>query len=376
MEQYDDYPNGWGWYRTTIQRDATADVLLRFTGAGDVLRLFLNGRRVAGDRNGATLPLKAGGNELAVLCWTEGRPKMYNFTGPTGLMAAKGIWGPVMLVDKTLASISNWRVLNSDAVTAGDNSPAAPDFDDTSWPEVRVGGNTMNSRVGYAWFRAAFDVPAETTKAMLLHQGVDDEGEFFLNGKPVGRHTGWNTSGSVDLSKALQPGRNVLAIRVKNNEGSGGLAAAVDIMAMNAGQEGWRFHPGLSTLEETPLLANVTNWRGFLDGQGLAGWSSDGLTASNTPYFFRADFAYSPDPAVRQPLSLRTTGLKSGSVWINGHNLGPYRNAGNKPTEMYVPECWLASGPNTLLIFDAEGASPSQASLQPLETWVKTVLPK
>ena len=51
-----------------------------------------------------------------------------------------------------------------------------------------------------------------------MHQGVDDEGEFFLNGKSVGKHVGWDVAGSVDLSKALQPGRNVLAIRVKNNE--------------------------------------------------------------------------------------------------------------------------------------------------------------
>ena len=81
MEQYDDYPNGWGWYRTTIHCEAAGNVKLQFTGAGDVLRLFVNGQRVAGDKNGATLSLQAGDNELAVLCWTEGRPKMYNFTG-------------------------------------------------------------------------------------------------------------------------------------------------------------------------------------------------------------------------------------------------------------------------------------------------------
>jgi len=378
MEQYDDYPNGWGWYRTTIHREAAGSVMLRFTGAGDVLRFFVNGQRVAGDKNGATLALKAGDNELAVLCWTEGRPKMYNFTGPTGLMAAKGIWGPVTLTDQKLASISNWRVLNTEAVTAADNGPAATSFDDTAWPQAQAGSDTMNSRVGYAWFRAAFDVPAGTTQAMLVHQGVDDEGEFFLNGKPVGKHVGWDVAGSVDLSKALQPGRNVLAIRVKNNEGTGGLAAAVDIVTMNGGQANWHFHPGLSTLHETPLLANVTNWREFLEGKGVGDWMSqpDRPVAPNTPLFFRADFKQTADAMVHQPWSLRTTGLKSGSVWINGHNLGPYRNTGNRPTEMYVPECWLQNGANTLVIFDAEGAAPAQAALHPLETWVTMRLPR
>lgn len=376
MEQYDDYPNGWGWYRTTIHRETAGNVMLRFTGAGDVLRFFVNGQRVAGDKNGATLALQAGDNELAVLCWTEGRPKMYNFTGPTGLNSAKGIWGPVTLAGQTLASISTWRVLNTDAVTATDNGPAAADFDDAAWPPVHFGGDTMNSRVGYAWFRAVFEVPAGTTRAMLMHQGVDDEGEFFLNGKSVGRHVGWDVAGSVDLSKALQPGRNVLAIRVKNNDGAGGLAAAVDIVATEGGQANWRFHPGLSVLRETPLLANVTNWKEFLDGKIAAGWVSrpDRPLAPNTPLFFRADFTRTADPLLHQPVSLRTTGLKSGSVWINGHNLGPYKNTGNRPTEMYVPECWLTNGVNTLVIFDAEGASPAQAALHPLDTWVKMPL--
>ena len=252
MEQYGDYPNGWGWYRTTIHRNAPGTVMLKFAGSGDVLRLFVNGQRVAGDKNGAPFSLQAGDNELAVLCWNEGRPKMYNFTGPTGLMAAKGIWGPVTLT-----------------------------------------------------------------------------------------------------------------------EGSDGTA-------MKGGQEGWHFHPGLSNMRETPLLASVTNWREFLKGKGVAGWMSqpDRPMAPNTPLFFRADFTLVADPILHQPLSLRTTGLKSGSVWINGHNLGPYKNTGNRATEMYVPECWLKNGANTMVIFDAEGAAPTQAALHPLETWVRIHLPK
>jgi beta-galactosidase len=252
MEQYDDYPNGWGWYRTTIHREAAGNVKLQFTGAGDVLRFFVNGQRVAGDKNGATLSLQAGDNELAVLCWTEGRPKMYNFTGPTGLIAAKGIWGPVTLTE-------------------------------------RSGDSTITNS-----------------------------------------------------------------------------------------QQNWHFHPALSDMQETPLLASVTNWQEFLDNKDVAGWMNEPNRpiAPNTPLFFRADFTLAADPMLQQPLSLRTTGLKSGSVWINGHNLGPYKNTGSRATEMYVPECWLKNGDNTMVIFDAEGAAPTQAALHPLETWVKMQLLK
>ena len=75
MELYDAYENGWGWYRTTIHRAAAGDATLQFTGAGDVIRLFLNGQRVAGDKNGATLSLQAGDNELASLSLVRGPPE-------------------------------------------------------------------------------------------------------------------------------------------------------------------------------------------------------------------------------------------------------------------------------------------------------------
>jgi hypothetical protein len=180
------------------------------------------------------------------------------------------------------------------------------------------------------------------------------------------------------LTRALKPGRNVLAIRVKNNDGAGGIAAAVDILSVKGVQSGWRFHPGLSTLQETPLIATVKNWPEFLDGNGVAGWMAppESATAPHAPQFFRADFTLNADPTLHQPWSLRTTGLKAGSVWINGHNLGPYENSGSRATEMYVPECWLTNGTNTLVVFDAEGAAPAQTALHPLETWSKVRLPE
>jgi beta-galactosidase len=372
MELYDDYVNGWGWYRTTIRRDAAGEATLRFTGAGDVVRLFVNGQRVTGDKGGATLNLKAGDNEVAALCWTEGRPKMYNFTGATGMTCAKGIWGPVLLVDKALATITNWRMLNTADVTAQDNKPAAADFDDSAWAQVRAGSNTMNNRVGYAWFRATFDVPAGTTQAQLMHQGMDDEGEFFLNGQAAGRHTGWNVSGQIDLSKALKPGRNVLAIRVRNTANAGGIAAAVSVIAGAGKQEDWKFHPGLATLQETPLIATVTNWKEFLGESGPTGWLTGriGQRFAQAPTFHRVEFTLDPftGSGLRQVIALRTTGLRAGSVWFNGHNLGPYKNTGNNATAMYIPECWLQKGGNTLVIFDAEGAEPSRATLEYVQT--------
>lgn len=40
-----------------------------------------------------------------------------------------------------------------------------------------------------------------------------------------------------------------------------------------------------------------------------------------------------------------------GIVFINGHNLGRYWNAGPQQT-LYLPGCWLKKGKNTVSIFE------------------------
>ena len=64
-------------------------------------------------------------------------------------------------------------------------------------------------------------------------------------------------------------------------------------------------------------------------------------------------------------IGLVTDGLKSGHVWLNGHNLG------ERPQSllMYMPECWLNDGANDLVVFDLYGAKPAQAKLQTFESF-------
>ena len=148
----------------------------------------------------------------------------------------------------------------------------------------------------------------------------------------------------------------------------------------SSNQENWEFHPGLATLHETPLIATVTNWKEFLGESGPTGWQASGgeQRPARMPTFYRAEFVLDPPSGagLRQEIALRTTGLRAGSVWVNGHNLGPYRNGGNNGTAMYIPECWLQKGGNTLVIFDAEGAGTDRATLEYVETSHTVMLPK
>jgi beta-galactosidase len=50
-------------------------------------------------------------------------------------------------------------------------------------------------------------------------------------------------------------------------------------------------------------------------------------------------------------------GLSRGFMWLNGHSLGRYPE--RSPVDgLYLPECWLKPGRNTLVIFDEEGHTP------------------
>ena len=58
-------------------------------------------------------------------------------------------------------------------------------------------------------------------------------------------------------------------------------------------------------------------------------------------------------------LRLVTQSLSAGFVWLNGHNLGRYPQ--KIPVNgLYLPECWLERGANTLVVFDEEGRRPTQ----------------
>ena len=50
-------------------------------------------------------------------------------------------------------------------------------------------------------------------------------------------------------------------------------------------------------------------------------------------------------------------------MWLNGHNLGRYPEKIKAPG-IYLPECWLKEGENTLLVFDEEGAAASPVKLE------------
>jgi beta-galactosidase len=85
----------------------------------------------------------------------------------------------------------------------------------TQWVVWRKDGSQSYLPRGTGWYRLAFDQPAlgVDQQALIYFEGVYRESDVWLNGKLLGRHPSGYTSFAYDLTQALKPGRNVLAVR-------------------------------------------------------------------------------------------------------------------------------------------------------------------
>lgn len=116
---------------------------------------------------------------------------------------------------------ADWRF------TLGDVAGAErPDFDDGAWRPTGLPHSfsmpyfqASSFYTGYGWYRKSFDLPrgADGRRLSLEFEGAFQDAEIFVNGVRVGRHRGGYTGFPVDISAAVKPGRNVVAVRVNNN---------------------------------------------------------------------------------------------------------------------------------------------------------------
>ncbi|PLB46245.1 beta-galactosidase [Aspergillus steynii IBT 23096] len=139
------------------------------------------------------------------------------------------------LVLTTTAPIKSGRVkynFNSDwRVHVGDpNKAETTDFDDDDWKKVttpyawneddsfHVG--IANLSTGIAWYRKHFKLPASAKdkKVFLEFEGIRHGGEFYLNGKWIGRSENGVMAFGFDITDEIKTGgENVLAVRIDND---------------------------------------------------------------------------------------------------------------------------------------------------------------
>ncbi len=116
-------------------------------------------------------------------------------------------------------------------VQVGDpNGAEAPDFNDQGWKSVTLPHawnedsafrvSIAELPTGIAWYRKHFKVPMDYVgrKVFLEFEGIRQAGEFYLNGKHLGRHENGVMAFGFDITDVVKFGsENVLAVRTDNS---------------------------------------------------------------------------------------------------------------------------------------------------------------
>ena len=348
----------YAWYRTTVSAPAAGAYQLNFSGGGDWVSGFVNGKHAASflipANRRIALDLNAGPNKVAFLTAHYGRDKLFNYYGPLDELAAKGILGAVTLTKSagTAIEINAFRWQADDKAPGDAETLAAPGLDTSgpAWADANTSSDVFGGRLGWAWFRTVLPDAPGPHRRIFFHS-IDDIGVVYLNGKQIAASVGLNADVSVSLDAAWhEGGPNVLAVAVQNTGGPGGMTGEVRLEAgLGDGTpiKNWKMHGGL-----TLPASSAKTWQTF--------------TASKpgVPTFYHAAFTVTPPSASGPHPILRASmaGLSRGFMWLNGKCLGRYPE--RSPVDgLYFPESLLKSGRNDFLIFDEDGNSPSQVKL-------------
>jgi beta-galactosidase/beta-glucuronidase len=155
--------------------------------------------------------------------------------------------------------LPTWRFRTDpdDAGRAAGWSAAAADDAAAPWRDLAAGkhweaqADDLKHYTGVAWYRIAVDVPTNWRGATsrLVLEGVDDSYELWIDGAPVAKagdpatkQTVWLEKQVVELEDRLAPGRHVLALRVVDHAGAGGLWRPAYLTTGPAGAAAPRLH--------------------------------------------------------------------------------------------------------------------------------------
>jgi beta-galactosidase len=121
----------------------------------------------------------------------------------------------------------NWKFTKLQETTTSDDSFSKPDFNTSSWENVSLPHTTniepqvVNDQwQGVAWYRKSFDVPVNpsTKKVFLELEAAMNFSKIWINGMLVSEHHGGYLPVKVDITKYVNKGDNVVAIRLDNTD--------------------------------------------------------------------------------------------------------------------------------------------------------------
>ncbi|TRX37757.1 sialate O-acetylesterase [Flavobacterium restrictum] len=122
------------------------------------------------------------------------------------------------------------KIQDSKVSADGENTFKTLECNDSNWGELNVPGLWENQPLGdldgVVWMRKTITLSAEDAKkeAILYLSKIDDEDITYVNGIEVGSNTIWETKRVYSVpATILKEGVNVIAVRVVDNSGGGGI---------------------------------------------------------------------------------------------------------------------------------------------------------
>lgn len=167
------------------------------------------------------------------------------------------------------------KVQGFDVTMTNENQFSALNFEDANWPEIKVPSLWENQQIGnidgVVWMRKTIVLSAvQAQKEAVLHLSkVDDEDVTYVNGIEVGTNKIWEAQRVYKIpAGVLKEGNNVIAIRISDYSGGGGIYGApadlkIDFKDSNVPLEGfWKFNVvqvkiGISPNSYPSLLYNA-----------------------------------------------------------------------------------------------------------------------
>lgn len=174
-------------------------------------------------------------------------------------------------IDVKPAGNDQWKNLGF-----GDENIPSVEFDDKGWPAMaqpKAFENVIGEFDGAVWFRKTVDVPENMAgKDLILSLGpIDDMDVTFFNGKLVGSNElsgAWKVDRNYHVPGSLvKSGANVIAVRVLDNNGGGGMwgkagqmkLSLKDKPAVSVSIEGdWKYQPVAELIGGKFYLYDIT----------------------------------------------------------------------------------------------------------------------
>ncbi|WP_183556782.1 beta-galactosidase [Mucilaginibacter sp. SP1R1] len=335
------------WYRTTVNLGTGGEYMLKMKG-GDRALVYVDDVLAASGnihKDDFKLNLTPGKHTIAIFTAHDGRDKLFNYLGSIRDIDAKGILGEVILQQGKGTYVADWQMK---PVSEADFNKVPEVL--TGAQDYKIGQDAFSGHHGYAFFQARIPYSADHIPVALNFGSIDDNAHVFINGKSVFVQNGYGIPFSVPLSGILKTdGENILSVVVQNTNGTGGIDKPVEVIYN----------------DKNRLVLN--NWRmkgGPGNDQATDGWKPLNTSdISDRPAFYKNNFTVkSLNSNSKGMYRVTFNGLGHGSVWVNGYNIGRYPEKIHV-NSLYIPECWLHAGANSIVIYDEDGKSPDKINI-------------